>query len=98
VFEPGNNANPDGAPKKTQRFTFALIRALKDKYGNDVEGLAKCADALLKIASDPKNTNQLKAITEIRDTLQGKPTQTLAGDKENPLIVPTFTINLSKPE
>lgn len=76
-FEKGVVYNPNGARKKERRFEFALLRCLKDRYGDDAKGLAKCAEAMLDIVEDKNHPQRLKAITEIRDTIDGKPKQSV---------------------
>jgi FixJ family two-component response regulator len=78
--QPGNqNA------KKSRAFEQALIRAIKQRDLKDGEGetLRKVAEALLDkaIAAD------LTAIKETRDTLDGKPAQSITGADGEPLVV-----------
>lgn len=83
-FEPGHTLSKGGTPKAKQ-FNTALLRALKERFGTDVGGLAKCAEQLVAIAMNKDHPLQLKAITEIRDTIQGKPMQAVEITKTNPL-------------
>lgn len=78
----GQPGNKNAA--KSRLFEQALIREIKQRDLKDGEGetLRKIAAALLDEAA-----TSLKAKTELRDTLDGKPAQsvTLSGDEDNPL-------------
>ena len=82
----GQPGNKNAA--KSRLFEQALIREIKQRDLKDGEGetLRKIAAALLDEAA-----TSLKAKTELRDTLDGKPAQsvTLSGDEDNPLNVIT---------
>lgn len=73
--------------KKSRLFEQALIRAIKQRDLKEGEGetLRRVAEKLL----DNAIAGELNAIKETRDTLDGKPAQsvTVAGDPDNPLKV-----------
>lgn len=78
-FQPGQSGNPAGRPK-SRPFKDALQRALKAAE-SDTDLLDKVAFALVAKAHE----GDVPAIKEIADRLDGKVTQTIAGDDENPL-------------
>jgi hypothetical protein len=69
--------------RKSRMFEQALVRAIKQRDLKEGEGetLRKVAEALL----DRAIAQDVTAIKETRDTLDGKPTQTIAGDQDNPI-------------
>ena len=70
--------------RKAKLFENALRRALARSTGESVDaGLDKGADQLVRAYHE----GQPWAIKEVRDTLDGKPAQslTVGGDDENPL-------------
>ena len=83
---------PVGAPagnqnaRKSRLFEQAFIRAIKqrDLDAGDGETLRKIAEKMLDIAL----SGDVAAFREARDTVDGKPAQsvTLAGDQDNPLV------------
>ena len=75
----GQTGNPDGA-KKPRKFYDALNRAIAQ---DDGKRLRACVEKLLDLAA----TGEQWATKELRDTLDGKPTQTIAADEDSP---PTF--------
>lgn len=80
-FQPGQSGNPNGRPK-SRPFKDALERALK-AAGADKDLLDSVAAALVAKASD----GDVPAIKEIADRLDGKVTQPIGGDEDNPLNV-----------
>lgn len=72
--------------RKARLFEQALVRAIKNRDLKDGDGetLRKVAEQLL----DKAISSDLSAIKELRDTLDGKPAQsvTLAGDPDNPVV------------
>jgi hypothetical protein len=70
---------------KSRLFEQAIIRAIKqrDLKEGDGETLRKVAEALIDLALG----GNVKAFSEMRDTVDGKPTQIIAGDPDNPLAV-----------
>lgn len=78
----GQPGNKNAA--KSRLFEQALIREIKQRDLKDGEGetLRKIAAALLDEAA-----TSLKAKTELRDTLDGKPAQMIVGDSDNPIEV-----------
>lgn len=81
-FEEGNTL---GA--KSKLFDNALKRAIAQDDGKRIRA---AAEQLL----DKAAAGEPWAIKELRDTLDGKPTQTVAGDAENPLTVAIQKIEL----
>jgi hypothetical protein len=77
----GQPGNKNAA--KSRIFEQAIVRALKqrDLEAGDGETIRKIADKLIDLALD----GQVKAFAEMRDTVDGRPTQTIAGDPDNPL-------------
>ena len=73
----GQSGNPAGS-KKEKMFFAALNRAIKQ---DDGERVRKAAEKLLDLAAEGEQW----AIKELRDTLDGKPAQTISGDDENPI-------------
>ena len=69
--------NTNGA--KSRAFYGALSRAIAQ---DDGERLRRAAEKMLDLAAE----GEAWAVKELRDTLDGKPTQTIAGDPEAPLI------------
>ena len=69
--------------KKSRMFEQALIREIKQRDIESGEG-----ETLRKIAAqwvDKALAGDPTFNKELRDTLDGKPTQVIAGDSENPL-------------
>lgn len=69
--------------KKGKAWADAIKRAIREKYqGEDWEAkLAKLAKRLIEAADD----GDLQALKEVGDRLDGKPTQLIGGDEDNPL-------------
>lgn len=80
-FQPGQSGNPNGRPK-SKPFKEALQKALKASESNP-ELLLNVALALVTKAQD----GDVAAIREIADRLDGKVTQPIGGDEDNPLKV-----------
>lgn len=79
AWQPGQTGNPDGA-KKHKVFYAALNRAITQEDGKRVR---EAAEKLLDLAA----AGEAWAIKELRDTLDGKPAQTIAGDEDNPITL-----------
>jgi hypothetical protein len=94
TFRKGEVTNPRGRPKKEKVFSRALLQSLKYKFGSEAKGLAKCADSLIEIALDVNNTARVHAIKEIRDSIDGKPVQTLSSDADNPVFPSSITLEI----
>lgn len=82
-FRPGQCGNPGGRPKKTPE-EFELIAACKAK--------TPAALAVMEsiMTSGESERTRLAAATAIIDRAYGKPTQTIAGDPDNPLAILTM--------
>lgn len=53
---------------------------------------------LVRIAHNGESeAARVSAANSILDRAHGKPTQTLAGDKDNPLLVPVLNVTISSP-
>lgn len=80
AWEPGQSGNPEGA-KKHKIFFAALNRAISQEDGKRVRD---AAEKLLDLAA----SGEAWAIKELRDTLDGKPGQSidLGSDPERPLL------------
>lgn len=76
AWQPGQSGNPDGA-RKEKKFFAALSRAIIQEDGKRVR---EAAEQLLTLAA----AGEAWAIKELRDTLDGKPAQTIAGDPDAP--------------
>lgn len=70
---------------KSRVFEQAFIRALKqrDIEAGDGETVRKICETMIDLALAGK----VEAFKEMRDTVDGKPTQVIAGDADNPLAV-----------
>ena len=79
AWQPGESGNPNGS-KKERMFYGALNRAIAQDDGKRVR---EAAEKLLDLAAD----GEPWAIKELADRLDGKPSQTIAGDPENPVTV-----------
>lgn len=90
AFKEGNK-HGKGAPKKEKRVGNAIIRALGRKFEKLENGLDMVAEALIDIAVDKNHPQQMKAITEIRDTLDGRPPQAIVGDSDHDPITHTVS-------
>jgi hypothetical protein len=81
-WQPGQSGNPNGRPP-SRPFRAALKnevkKAIKAKDMTKLEGIA---EALV----DEALIGNVQAIREVRDTLEGKPVQVVAGDGENPFV------------
>lgn len=80
-FQPGQSGNPNGRPK-SKPFKDALQKAIS-AAGDDNEALTRVALALLAKAQE----GDVPAIKEVADRLDGKATQPISGDDENPLKI-----------
>ena len=65
---------------KSRAFYGALSRAIAQ---DDGKRLRQAAESLLNLAAD----GEAWAVRELADRLDGKPTQTIAGDQDNPLTL-----------
>jgi len=72
---PEGNTN---SSKDNRLWANTIRRAIAQ---SDPQKLRKIADKLLDMAEE----GDLGAIKELGDRIDGKPTQTIAGDKDNPL-------------
>lgn len=79
----GQPGNQNAA--RSRLFEQAIIRALKqrDLEAGDGETLRQVAEKLIDLALG----GNVKAFSEMRDTVDGRPTQVIAGDPDNPLSV-----------
>jgi hypothetical protein len=79
------NPNPKGSkPDKLMRdaLILALNRVAKGADGQPTKKLYMIADAVVDKAAE----GDVAAAVFVRDSTDGKPTQTIAGDTENPLF------------
>lgn len=84
-FEAGKSGNPEGGkpgPKKGKLFKDALSLAIHRTDGDKTQ-LARIAEALVEKAT----TGDVQAIKEVADRLDGKATQPIGGDDDNPLNI-----------
>ena len=80
AFKKGQSGNPGGRKKRTPE-EFELIRACKDKTPAALDVIEKI------MVSGENERNRLAAAQAIIERAYGKPTQTLAGDPEQPLQI-----------
>jgi hypothetical protein len=85
-FQPGNQEAKKGEKKK--RFKQQLIAALEDVPEGDVSKLRLIADKLIDAALG----GDVQAIREIRDTVDGKPAQSIVGGDEDDAPIRLETI------
>lgn len=99
TFQKGQVSNPNGRPKQSKRIEGGIISALSEKYNGFENGARAIGYELVRIASDREHQDQLKALKEISDRLDGKPAQAIIGGSgEDPPILSKITINVVKPE
>jgi hypothetical protein len=79
-FEKGQSGNPGGRAKD-RPFKDALRLAINRADGDKTK-LARIAEALVDKAVE----GDVAAATFVADRVEGKPTQVIAGDEENPLF------------
>lgn len=87
-FEPGNNANPGGRPKRAKLTYEALMVEIKSREAEkDPRGLRKMVSKVVDLAE----TGERWAVEFVRDTIDGKPAQAIVGgdDDENPISIIT---------
>lgn len=87
AFKKGQQ-NTDGQPraKLIRDAINCLLSRPADDELNDVPKTVAQKIALKMVREAANGENFLKAFEHVRDTAEGKPTQTLAGDSENPLL------------
>jgi len=73
--------NLAGRPPKAKSWTAAIERAILRMANEDPQALEKLASKLVNLASN----GDLGALKEIGDRIEGKPTQMIAGDPEQPI-------------
>jgi len=90
-FQPGQSGNPGGRRKDI--FSEAYLRILNKTIINDPEG-RRLIDAIAEKVAEQAMKGDLKAVAEIADRLQGKPTQagSLGGEDERT----TSLMNMSR--
>lgn len=76
TWQPGQSGNPGGRPNN-KPIKAALLRKMHP------DRLDKVAEAWWRQAEK----GDLQAIRDIRDTIDGKPAQIIAGDAENPIAL-----------
>jgi hypothetical protein len=100
-FAPGNNANPNGRPKKTACLTSLLVDELKKKpklkdgqgKANDKTWAQLLAEALPAAAYKALFKGDIKPYTLILERVEGKVTQPISGPGENGAFPFTLTID-----
>lgn len=80
-FQPGQSGNPNGRPK-SKPFKDALRKALEEA-GDNERALSLVAMALVAKAQ----MGDVRAIKELADRLDGKVTQPIGGDDDDPLNI-----------
>jgi hypothetical protein len=81
TWQPGQSGNPDGGARP-KIWRDAINRAIKRREERDPQALEKLADVLLQRVAE----GDIPAIKEFGDRVDGKVTQTHAGDEELPGI------------
>jgi hypothetical protein len=78
-FEEGKSGNPGGRPKRIKMTFDALMVELKSReQGDDPRGLRKVVQKVVDLAEGGERW----AVEFIRDTIDGKPAQTIIGDND----------------
>lgn len=77
-FQPGQSGNPGGRPRR-KPFLEELEKQLAQN--------PKILPLIVKKAIDLAKDGELKAITELRDVLDGKPAIVISGDNADPIQV-----------
>ena len=91
-FQPGNNANPNGA-RRPRRWQAALDQALARLGNGSIDnGLAKVADKVLQAAMDGDQA----AWREVAERMDGKVAQALVNDYDGSPFVITITPTQAK--
>lgn len=90
TWKKGESGNPSGKPPGDIKFADHLRRAIVQ---DEAKRVRAAAEALLDSAAE----GDLKAISELADRLDGKPSQNvnLGGQQDNPLLVMESTESLS---
>ena len=78
---------------KAKVWTAAIQRALERRVSERRAALDELADKLLDMCAE----GDLGALKELGDRLEGKPTQTIAGDDEAPVVL-RGVIELVRPD
>jgi len=94
-FAPGNNANPNGRPKKTACLTSLLVDELKKKpklkdgagHANDKTWAQLLAEALPAAAYKALLKGDIKPYALILERVEGKVAQPLSGADGEPLAL-----------
>jgi len=83
-WKKGQSGNPNGRPKGTFSFIPLLKNALKDIYKNTDKSNAKVVvEKLIKNAIEKED---IRAMKELMDRVDGTPAQTIKGDKDAPIF------------
>jgi len=93
----GVSGNPNGRPKGTFSFIPLLKKALKERYLNTDK---KTAEVVVeRLIDEAIKQGNVKAMQELMDRIDGKPAQTIKGDKENPIsVIPLFDLTKIREE
>ncbi len=87
-WKKGQSGNPKGSPKKTHSITMHLREELA-KVGEDGKSKAQTiAEGMVAAAMFPVAvTGSAKVLGEVLDRTEGKVTQPIGGDRDQPLII-----------
>lgn len=86
-YVPGTSGNPSGRPKGSASLVAALRRELERRTDAGSPGLEAVAARLVDLAI----AGDIRAVREIADRLDGKPTQSLDVSASEPLILAPIT-------
>ena len=86
-FEKGKSGNPGGRPKEA-----AEVKRLAQEKGKEAIG------KLVELLSCGEARTELAAAQAILDRGFGKPTQTIAGDEDNPITIAEVVRTIVKAE
>lgn len=91
-YLPGTSGNPGGRPKGSVSLVTSIRRELERRRDLGQPGLEAVAARLVDLALE----GDLRAVREIGDRLDGKPTQALDVNASEPLVLAPITFERSR--